>query len=143
MNFKNRKIIFPLALAMLFMLSTTTLAAPASRNNIFHSNSFNAQNNNLNLIVNDMYENNTGLVVDAYLFNTTNQNFYEITNLNLDLYDNNGKIFAKKNFATIPLNGSLAPYQGKRVELVFDKNTYNLIGENLTNITWNFTYNYK
>ncbi|MPQ44103.1 hypothetical protein [Clostridium tarantellae] len=114
-----------------------------SRDIIYEGYSYTTQVNNLNLIINDIYETYNGLVVDAYLYNTTNRIFSDIGNFNLEIRDSYGAVIAQKVFRTISIKGGLSPLQGKRVFLNFGRRSYNLKNKDLTNISWAFTYNYR
>ncbi|MGL5243948.1 MAG: hypothetical protein ACRC7R_02050 [Sarcina sp.] len=144
MFFKKFRII-PLFLSISIFASPILVEAKPkeNRNIIYEGYSYVTQVNNLNLIINDIYESYNGLVVDAYLYNTTNRSFTSINNLNLEIRDSYGSVFAQKVFRTIPLKGGILPLQGKRVFLTFGRRDYDLTNKNLSNITWLFTYNYR
>ncbi|WFD09182.1 hypothetical protein [Tepidibacter hydrothermalis] len=114
-----------------------------SRREIFYGNDFNIERDNIDMIVNSIYDENNRLYVDGYIVNLTDKFLSEITDFNLILTDTNGRTFAEKTFDYIDIGGSLRPYQGKRIKLSFEPSSYGLFGVDLSNINWNYTYNYK
>lgn len=113
------------------------------KSQIYGAYSFYTEKNNINLLVTNLYESSEGLILDGYIYNTTKECFADISNFNLELTDANGNLFASQTFNKIDLYGGIFPLQGKKVTLLFDVDTYNLEGANLSCISWNFKYNYR
>jgi len=114
-----------------------------SRREIFYGRDFNIERDNIDMIVNSIYDENDRLYVDAYIVNLTDTALSQITDFNLILTDANGRTFAEKTFDYVDIGGSLRHYEGKRVNLSFEPSTYGLFGVDLSNINWNYTYNYR
>lgn len=114
-----------------------------SRKEIFYGRDFNIERDNIDMIVNSIYDENNRLYVDAYIVNLTDRNISGLTDFNLILTDTNGRTFAEKTFDYVDIGESLRPYQGKRVNLSFEPSAYGLFGVDLSNINWNYTYNYR
>lgn len=113
------------------------------KSEIYGAYSFYTEQNNINLLVTNLSESSEGLILDGYIYNTTKECFADITNFNLELTDANGNLFASQTFNKINLYGGIFPLQGKKVTLLFDVDSYNLEGANLSCISWNFKYNYR
>lgn len=144
MNLTFKK--FSLALLLIVSLISPInvyAAEPKPKGNIFTSNDFIIQTNNVNLIINNLYTNKNSLIIDGYIYNATNVTLSEITNFYLELLDSKGSIFARGIFDNIDISGSLYPNQGKRVTLSINDKAFNLKDVNLKSISWKFSYDYK
>lgn len=109
----------------------------------YDSKSFNLNKNQLNVIVNKIYEKDNKLYVDVYLCNETSVNFNEISDFNISFKDVKGNIFAQKSFKSLDIKGGLMPSEGEKIILEFGKDEYNIKDAELSKLSWNFTYNYR
>ncbi len=114
-----------------------------TRNEVFYGKEFNIEKDNLDLIVNSINEDNNTLYIDAYLINLKNNPISQVNNFKMELRDNSGRLLAQKTFDNVDIQGSIRPYEGKRILLTFFKDEYSLFNVDTNNITWNYTYNIR
>lgn len=114
-----------------------------NRNEIYYGREFNIDRDNLDLIVNSIYEDRNTLYVDGYLLNLTDYPISRIDDFTLNLFDSNRRLFAQKTFYNVGIQGSLRPYEGKRVLFTFFYDEYSLLNADTNNISWNYNYNIR
>ena len=148
MKTKSRKLII-LFCTILMLVASFNVNVYAKGKDRMHckkyydSSSFNLNKNQLNVIVNKIYEKNNTLYIDMYLCNETSVNFNDISDFNISFKDSKGNVFAQKAFKNLGVKGGLMPSQGKRLILEFGKDEYDIKGADLSKLSWNFTYNYR
>lgn len=148
MKIKSKKSII-LFCAILMLIANFNVSVYAKEKDKMHckkyydSSSFNLNKNQLNLIVNKIYEKNNTLHMDIYLCNETSVNFNAISDFNVSFKDSKGNVFAQKVFKNLEIKDGLMPSQGKRLMLEFGKGEYDIKDADLSKLSWNFTYSYR
>lgn len=115
----------------------------SQNNELYCCHEFFAFDNELNLIIHNIVEEGNMLYVNGYVFNQKPVPLSMILDFKLELKDSVGTIFASKVFKNIDIGGHLGINQGKKIKLAFLENEYDLNSSDLSNITWNYTYNFS
>lgn len=110
----------------------------------YENSSFSTQENNVNLIINTISTNRKNILIDSYFLNNSKNKIKTITNFNLKIKDESNTIILDAVFPEIPLEDGLLYLQGKKVILSLpkDKNIPISNLKNVSNIYYEFTYNY-
>ena len=110
----------------------------------YENSSFQTQENNVNLIINNITSNRKNILIDSYFLNNSKNKIRTTTNFNLIIKDENNNIILDAIFPEIPLEDGLALLQGKKVLLSLPKDKDIPISKikSLSNIYYEFTYNY-
>lgn len=111
-----------------------------NRNSIYSARNFKVKKDSMNLIVNNIFEEKNTLYLNGYLLNLTENTINDINNFKIELKDATGRVFAKKIFKRIDINGGLEPFEGKKILLTFFGEEYNLYNINTSNVTLDYDY---
>lgn len=111
-----------------------------NRNSIYSARDFKVKKDSMNLIVNNIFEEKNTLYIDGYLINLTEGAIEDINNFEIELKDAFGRVFARKIFKRMDINGGLEPFEGKKILLTFFGEEYNLYNINTSNVTWGYDY---
>ena len=107
---------------------------------VYYSQQFKIEPENLDLIINAISEDEGILYADGYLMNLKSTPIRQITNFYLTLRDANGKTFAAKKVSSIDIGGLLNPYEGRRIFFRFQGPEYCLTDIDATSIHWDYGY---
>lgn len=137
---------------LLIVLSPSNLALSKGFNlpeklftkSYYENSSFSTQEDNVNLIINTISTNRKNILIDSYFLNNSKNKIKTITNFNLKIKDESNTIILDAVFPEIPLDDGLIYLQGKKVILSLpkDKNIPISSLKNVSNIYYEFTYNY-
>lgn len=92
----------------------------------------------MNLIVNNIFEEKNTLYLNGYLLNLTEDTIKDINNFKIELKDATGRVFAKKIFKRIDINGGLGSFEGEKILITFFEEEYDLYNINIGNVTWDY-----
>ncbi|MBE5960851.1 MAG: hypothetical protein E7256_05625 [Lachnospiraceae bacterium] len=107
---------------------------------VYYSQQFKIEPENLDLIINAISEDDNVLYADGYLINLRNTPIRGITNFYLKLHDARGTTFASKTVPSINIGGTLNPYEGRRIFFRFQTKEYSLSGIDTSSIHWDYGY---
>lgn len=147
-----KKILGFFALAVLLNPNTLTLDASTfsqeapipNKEVLYDITAFTTEKNTLNLIINELFKEDTTLYIDAYFLNTTeNTTFETLENFNILIFDSSNKEILNKTFKSVVIPKGLPPQHGRRILFPIEEDFYNLQEKDLSKLSYKFTFDYK